>query len=746
MAKRNANTELNHDNWNEEEEPQEAGVFVQADNKTMEGRVIKKAKRRGIKNDGGPSLFAGFAGFGKTTSGGAPEPEAAASFDFLKKPSNGSENGGKSESAASFDFATPASQTPSLFAFGSANSSQKDSNSATFSFGNGSAKDTSNNSGAASTFAFGSAASKVSKPESTFSFGGKTTETNDTTSEKSNDSDKIESSGFKGFGSTASLEKKEDAPTKPAPAINPLPIISNPIVMPKSNKWSCSVCMIQNDQDKDSCACCSEPKPGSKPKAAEPVKPALGGVITSSGFKFGSSTPSSNPSAAVSGFIFGSSKTNSESSNSNSNTAQTSNVVEAVKKPDEYSKEFLAHLKALNVQVSAWIKTHIEKNPYVFLTPVFKDYEKHIKDIEEKFKNTKSSEEGSSTKEKETPAAASKPLLGAVFGSGSADSTPKTSDEPVKFGTGTGFAFGSAAAKTNTVESSEKSGFSFGSSASTTDTSTKSGFSFGSAAPAKTDSESKPSAEKSEDDKKSEDKKPPSGFFGSGSSDATTKTTTGFTFGNAAEKTPSTGFTFGAKSEDSTNSATSGFSFGTGNSNAGSGFPAFGSSNGDAGGKTGFTFGSAPSTGFTGFGSAASLEKKEEAPAADAEDEPPKVEVTQVVEEDAFHTVRCKLYYMKDKAFVEKGLGMLHLKKVEGDDTKTQMVVRAETNLGNILLNILVSDKMKVTVKKNNVQFMCVPNPPIKGMEGPVMMLAKVKDSLMAEQLEAKLEEVTKTT
>ena len=56
--------------------------------------------------------------------------------------------------------------------------------------------DTSNNSGAASTFAFGSAASNVSKPESTFSFGGKTTETNDTTSEKSNDSDKIESSGM----------------------------------------------------------------------------------------------------------------------------------------------------------------------------------------------------------------------------------------------------------------------------------------------------------------------------------------------------------------------------------------------------------------------------------------------------------------------------------------------------------------------------------------------------------------------
>ena len=44
---------------------------------------------------------------------------------------------------------------------------------------------------------------------------------------------------------------------------------------------------------------------------------------------------------------------------------------------------------------------------------------------------------------------------------------------------------------------------------------------------------------------------------------------------------------------------------------------------------------------------------------------------------------------MKDKAFVEKGLGMLHLKKVEGDDTKTQLVVRAETNLGKIYIFLI---------------------------------------------------------
>ena len=55
MANRNANMELNHDDWKEEH--QEAGVFVQADIKTMEGRVIKKAKRRGVKMTASTSKF-----------------------------------------------------------------------------------------------------------------------------------------------------------------------------------------------------------------------------------------------------------------------------------------------------------------------------------------------------------------------------------------------------------------------------------------------------------------------------------------------------------------------------------------------------------------------------------------------------------------------------------------------------------------------------------------------------------------
>ena len=99
------------------------------------------------------------------------------------------------------------------------------------------------------------------------------------------------------------------------------------------------------------------------------------------------------------------------------------------------------------------------------------------------------------------------------------------------------------------------------------------------------------------------------------------------------------------------------------------------------------------------------------------------------------------MFYKKEKEFKDKGLGMLHLKN-QGD--KTQMVVRAETNLGNILLNILVNDKMNLVKRGNNVQFACVPNPPIKDMEGPVMMLIKVKNAALADELVAKVEEVIK--
>lgn len=45
-GKRAASTDLNHDNWDEEEKPEEAGTFKKASDDVLEKRIVKKAKRR----------------------------------------------------------------------------------------------------------------------------------------------------------------------------------------------------------------------------------------------------------------------------------------------------------------------------------------------------------------------------------------------------------------------------------------------------------------------------------------------------------------------------------------------------------------------------------------------------------------------------------------------------------------------------------------------------------------------------
>lgn len=117
-------------------------------------------------------------------------------------------------------------------------------------------------------------------------------------------------------------------------------------------------------------------------------------------------------------------------------------------------------------------------------------------------------------------------------------------------------------------------------------------------------------------------------------------------------------------------------------------------------------------------------------------DEPPKVVVTEVKEEDAFYSKKCKLFYKKDNEFKEKGVGTLHLKPTANQ--KTQLVVRADTNLGNILLNVLIAPNMPCTrTGKNNVLIVCVPNPPVdeKNATIPVTMLIRVKTSEDADEL-----------
>ncbi|KAM6895445.1 nuclear pore complex protein Nup50 [Xenentodon cancila] len=139
--------------------------------------------------------------------------------------------------------------------------------------------------------------------------------------------------------------------------------------------------------------------------------------------------------------------------------------------------------------------------------------------------------------------------------------------------------------------------------------------------------------------------------------------------------------------------------------------------------------------------------KPEEAQPADENadeesEEPPRPEVKEVKEDDAFYSKKCKLFYKKESEFKEKGVGTLHLKHTA--DGKTQMIIRADTNLGNILLNIIVPASMPCTrVGKNNVMVVCVPNPPVddKNPSSPIPLLIRVKTAEDANELHKTLEE-----
>ncbi|XP_068590070.1 nuclear pore complex protein Nup50 isoform X2 [Cebidichthys violaceus] len=123
-------------------------------------------------------------------------------------------------------------------------------------------------------------------------------------------------------------------------------------------------------------------------------------------------------------------------------------------------------------------------------------------------------------------------------------------------------------------------------------------------------------------------------------------------------------------------------------------------------------------------------------------EEPPKPEIKEVKEDDAFYSKKCKLFYKKDSEFKEKGVGTLHLKQT--DDGKVQMIIRADTNLGNILLNILLQASMPCSrVGKNNVMVVCVPNPVVddKNPGSPVPLLIRVKTAEDADLLHKTLEE-----
>ncbi|KAK7793527.1 hypothetical protein R5R35_010592 [Gryllus longicercus] len=127
----------------------------------------------------------------------------------------------------------------------------------------------------------------------------------------------------------------------------------------------------------------------------------------------------------------------------------------------------------------------------------------------------------------------------------------------------------------------------------------------------------------------------------------------------------------------------------------------------------------------------------------DESDVPPKVEFKQVVEDGAIYSRRCKVFVKTDANYHDHGVGMLFLKPVESGK-KTQLIVRADTSLGNLLLNTLLSADMTMQrMGNNNVMLICLPTPEFK-TDKPLPVLLRVKTSEDADELLQKLKEFKK--
>ncbi|XP_069484270.1 nuclear pore complex protein Nup50 isoform X3 [Ambystoma mexicanum] len=292
------------------------------------------------------------------------------------------------------------------------------------------------------------------------------------------------------------------------------------------------------------------------------------------------------------------------------------------------SSDYNKQLAALNCSVRDWIVKHVDSNPLCDLTPIFRDYEKYLASIDQKFGSSTESESESDGGKKSTRSIA-------TFGTSQKEQ-------------GSTFSFNKENSSANQLDrlpekKSESSG-----------AASKISFNFGQ----KVDS-------------------PVLGSFGAGAAAAFS-----FSSGNHSEPvTPK----FSIKVPESQSE----------------------SENVD----------------------------KEKDGNEDSE-EPPKAIVNEVKEDDAFYSKKCKLFYKKDNEYKEKGVGTLHLKPV--GNKKTQLLVRADTNLGNILLNVLVQPSMACSrTGKNNVIVLCIPNPPIdeKNPNVPVTMLIRVKTSDDADEL-----------
>ncbi|CRL02505.1 CLUMA_CG015225, isoform A [Clunio marinus] len=378
-----------------------------------------------------------------------------------------------------------------------------------------------------------------------------------------------------------------------------------------------------------------------------------------------SETPAANPFVGFGGFKTNSGLVTSTPATtfsflskipSTTITPKTNGAAETTKEKTSSNTEYFSKIKALNVAVSDWIKTHVDDNPLCILTPVFKDYEKYLKEFEDLKKFSKQPEVITQGTMKEKESAALIPTSSFSFGKPSVPaSSTSTSTNSSVF---TDFKFGGDAQKASPLAHLPK--------------------------PITGTPENK------------------GGFFGSRKS-----------LESSQPCTATSTFSFGLKNPSETTT------------------PLFG---GLSKASATFSFGNvvqAPKT------DEASKDSKEE----DADEEPPKNEFVPVVEDDSLYSKRCKVFVKSGTDYADRGIGTLYIKKIE--DLKIQLIVRADTNLGNILLNILIIDGLPVSrVGKNNVMVVCIPTPESK--PPPTSVLLRVKTETEADELLATINKYKK--
>ncbi|XP_072529337.1 nuclear pore complex protein Nup50 [Salminus brasiliensis] len=349
------------------------------------------------------------------------------------------------------------------------------------------------------------------------------------------------------------------------------------------------------------------------------------------------------------------------------------------------SKEYNRQLTALNCSVRDWITKHVNDNPLCDLNPIFRDYERHLASIEKKY--------------------------------GSGSSAADTKQE--------------AAA----AEEAQKRLQASSSSSSSTTTATLSSFSSSSSSSSLTPAPANISTA-------------PALFSFTKDKDSAAQEKSSAPASAPAPVPAGVTFNFGKKVDSSV--------LGSLSSGGASGFSPFSaaasSSTSSSSSSSTSLFGGAASTGtsaatfsFTATKTEAASNSQtadENGGAEEESDEPPVPVVKEIKEKDAFYSKKCKLFYKKESEFKEKGVGTLHLKMVS--DGKLQLLIRADTNLGNILLNIMVPSTMPCSrTGKNNVMVVCVPNPAVddKNPTTPVPMLIRVKTAEDADELHKILQE-----